>query len=111
MDDTKEIVINIKSQLEGAKEKEALKIQLTKKEETCHMLQMEVINLKKKNEKTKSIFKFHNSSVILDRIWNSEIQLMTKSVLDTIRKENVENGAPFKNMIKDHIPQKKKVQS
>jgi hypothetical protein len=36
---------------------------------------------------------------------------MTKPVLDTIRKKKVENGAPFKNMIKDHTPQKKKVQS
>jgi hypothetical protein len=46
-----EIVINLKTQLEHAKEvEEALKIQLTKKEETCHMLKSEMINLKKINE-------------------------------------------------------------
>ena len=44
------MVINLKTQLEGAKEKqEALKIQLTKKEETCYMMEMEVVNLKKDN--------------------------------------------------------------
>jgi hypothetical protein len=37
-------------------------------------------------------------------------QLMTKSVLDTIRDKKAENGAPFKNMIKDHTPQKKRLQ-
>jgi hypothetical protein len=69
LDDTEEMVINLKTQLEGAKEKEeALKIHLTKKEETCHMLEMEVINLKKKNEKKKSIVKFQNNSTILYRI-------------------------------------------
>ena len=39
LDETKEIVINLKTQLEHAKQmEESLKIQLTKKEETCHML-------------------------------------------------------------------------
>jgi hypothetical protein len=36
---------------------------------------------------------------------------MTKIALDTIRKKKVTNGAPLKNMIKDHTPQKKKVKS
>jgi hypothetical protein len=59
LDDTKEMVVNLNTQLEGAKEKEeALNIQLTKKEETCHMLEMEVINLKNKNGKTKETVKF-----------------------------------------------------
>jgi hypothetical protein len=75
------------------------------------MLEMEVINLKKKNEKTKETVKFQNSSAILDRIWNSQRPIDDKTVLDTIRKKKVENGAPFKNMINDHTPQKKKVQS
>ena len=51
MDETEEIVINLKTQLEHTKEmEEALKIQLTKKEETCHKLKLEMINLKKINE-------------------------------------------------------------
>jgi hypothetical protein len=36
---------------------------------------------------------------------------MTKLVLDTIKKKKVANGVPFKNMINDHTPQKKIVQS
>jgi hypothetical protein len=43
------MAINLKNQLEKSKEREeALKIQLIKKEETCHMLELEVIKLKKK---------------------------------------------------------------
>jgi hypothetical protein len=58
LDETKEIVISLKTQLEEAKEiEEDLKIKLTKKEETCHMLELEVINLKNKNEKTIETFK------------------------------------------------------
>jgi hypothetical protein len=56
LDDTEEMKINLKTQIEEDKEKEeSLKTQLSKKEETCHMLGMEVINLKKKNEKKKSL--------------------------------------------------------
>jgi hypothetical protein len=59
LDETEEIIISLKTQIEEAKEiEEDLKIQLTKKEETCHMLELEVINLKKKNEKTKETVKF-----------------------------------------------------
>jgi hypothetical protein len=88
LDDTEEMVINLKTQLEGAKEKEeALKIQLTKKEETCHMLEMEVINLKKKNEKTKETVKFQNNSTILDRIWNSQRPTDDKTGLGYNKKE------------------------
>jgi hypothetical protein len=69
LDETKEIVIRLRTQLEEDKEiEEDLKIQLTKKEETCQMLELEVINLKKKNEKAKSIVKFQNNSAILDKI-------------------------------------------
>jgi hypothetical protein len=73
LDEVEEIVISVNTQLEEAKKiEEDLKIQLTKKEETCQMLELEVINLKKKNEKTKAIVKFQNSSTILDKIWNSQ---------------------------------------
>jgi hypothetical protein len=69
LDETEKIVISLKTQLEEAKEiEEDLKIQLTKKEETCHMLELEVMNLKKNNEKTKASVKFQNSSAILDKI-------------------------------------------
>jgi hypothetical protein len=88
LDNTKEIVINLKTQLEGAKEKEeALKIWLTKKEETCHMMEMEVINLKNKNEKTKTTIKFQNNSTILDRIWNNQRLTDDKTSLGYNKKE------------------------
>jgi glycerol-3-phosphate cytidylyltransferase-like family protein len=117
LDETEEIVFNLKTQLEHAKEvEEALKIQLTKKEETCHklkseiinlkkineysntnlkiqlkeakknleaqrmksskreelchMLKLEIVNLKKLNGNTIKTINFHNSSAILDKIWN-----------------------------------------
>ena len=55
MDEIEEIIINLKTQLEHAKKvEESLKIQLTKKEETCHMLKLEIVNLKKMDEKIKS---------------------------------------------------------
>ena len=39
LDEIEEIIINLKTQLEHAKEvEESMKIQLTKKQETCHML-------------------------------------------------------------------------
>jgi hypothetical protein len=56
LDETEEIVISIKTQLEEAKEiEEDLKIQLTKKEETCHMLELEVINLKRRMKRQKKL--------------------------------------------------------
>jgi hypothetical protein len=51
------------------------------------MLEMEVINLKKNNEKTKAIFKFQNSSTILDRIWNSQRPTDDKTGLGYNKKE------------------------
>jgi hypothetical protein len=106
------MVINLKTQLEGAKEKEeALKIQLTKNEETCHMLEMEVINLKKKNENTKATVKFQNNSTILDRIWNSQRPTHDKTGLGYNKKEEGGKWSTIQKMINDHNPQKKKVQS
>jgi hypothetical protein len=73
LDDTEGIVISLKNQLEEANEiEEDLKIQLTKKEEKWHMLELEVINLRKKNEKTKETVKFQNNSTILDKICNNQ---------------------------------------
>jgi hypothetical protein len=51
------------------------------------MLEMEVINLKKKNEKKKETVKFQNTSSILDRIWNSQIPTDDKTGLGYNKKE------------------------
>jgi hypothetical protein len=49
------MVICLKNQLEEIKKnEEAQKIQLTKREESCHMLEMEIIDIKKINESTNS---------------------------------------------------------
>jgi hypothetical protein len=59
LDETEEIVINLKTQLEHAKEvEEAMKIQLTKKEELCQILKLEIVNIKNMNEKTNKIVNF-----------------------------------------------------
>jgi hypothetical protein len=47
------LVNSLKTQLEEAKEsEEILKIQLTRKENSYHMLELEIINFKKINEST-----------------------------------------------------------
>ena len=59
MDETEEIFINPKTHIEHAKEvEESLKIQLTKKEELCHILKLEIVNHKKMNAKTNKIVNF-----------------------------------------------------
>jgi hypothetical protein len=87
LDETEEIVINLKTHLQHAKKvEEALKIQLTKKEELCHMLNLETINLKKMNEKTNKIVNLHNSSTILDKIWKSQRSIDDKTGLGYNKK-------------------------
>jgi hypothetical protein len=87
--ETEEIVINLKTHLEHAKEvEEALKIQLTKKEELCQILKLEIINLKKMNEKTNKIVDFHNTSAILDKIWKNQRSAHDKIVLGYNKKED-----------------------
>jgi hypothetical protein len=89
LDETKEIIMNLKTQLEHAKEiEEALNIQLTKKEELCQILKLEIINLKKMNEKTNKIVNFQNSSSILDNIWKSQRSADDKTGLGFNKKEN-----------------------
>ena len=89
LDETEEIIINLKTHLEHAKEmEESMKIQLTKKEQLCHMLKLEIVNLKKMNEKTNKIVNFQNSSTILDTIWKSQISVDNKIGLGYNKKED-----------------------
>ena len=63
---------DLKIQLEEAKRREeVLKNHLDEKEKTCEHLEMEVVGLKKKIEKSNVHVKFTNSSVILDEILDS----------------------------------------
>jgi serine/threonine-protein kinase RIO1 len=50
-----------------------LKKQVNEKEESCHKLEYEVVDLRKKVEKSHTHIKFMNNSTILDEILDSQI--------------------------------------
>jgi hypothetical protein len=54
------------------------------------MLKLEIVNLKKMDEKTNKSVKFQNSSVILDKIWNSQRLVDEKTGLGYNKKEDNE---------------------
>ena len=60
----------MKTQLDEAKGiEEVLKNQLDEKEMRCQKLEMEVVEFRKKGEKSDAYVKLKNNSVILDEIW------------------------------------------
>ena len=63
------MVNNLKTQIEEAKEsEETLKSQLTKKEESCHTLELKVINLKRiQLENKEEIKRLKNEGVYLTK--------------------------------------------
>jgi hypothetical protein len=63
-------------------------MQSSKRGELCHMLKLEIVNLKKMNEKSNKIANFHNSSTILDKIWKSQRSVDDKTGLRYNRKED-----------------------
>jgi len=67
---------------------ESLKIHLTKKEELCQILKLEIVNLKQMNEKTNKMVNFQNSSTILDNIWKSQRSANDKTGLGYNKKED-----------------------
>jgi hypothetical protein len=67
---------------------EALNIQLTKNEELCQILKLEMVNLKKMKEKTNKIVNFQNSSAILNNIWKSQRSVDDKNGLGYNKKED-----------------------
>jgi hypothetical protein len=65
-----ETIIHLKTQIEEAKGiEELLNIQINEKEESCFKLEVEIVDLRKKVEKSN---KFLNSSRILDEILESQ---------------------------------------
>ena len=65
-----ETIVHLKTQIEEAKRiEELLKIQINEKEESCCKLEAEIVDLRKKVEKSN---KFLNSSRILDEILESQ---------------------------------------
>jgi hypothetical protein len=74
-----ETIVHLKTQIEEAKRvEELLKDQINEKEESCHKLEDEVVDLRKKVEKSK---KFLNNSKILDEILESQSSPYDKSGL------------------------------
>jgi hypothetical protein len=74
-----ETIVHLKTQIEEAKRiEELLKIQINEKEESCCKLEAEIVDLRKKVEKSN---KFLNSSRILDEISESQRSSCDKSGL------------------------------
>jgi hypothetical protein len=74
-----ETTVHLKTQIEEAKRiEELLKIQINEKEESCCKLEAEIVDLRKKVEKSN---KFLNSSRILDEILESQRSSCDKSGL------------------------------
>jgi hypothetical protein len=74
-----ETIVHLKTQIEEAKRiEELLKIQINEKEESCCKLEAEIVDLRKKVEKSN---KFLNSSRILDEILESQRSSCDKSGL------------------------------
>ena len=74
-----ETIVHLKTQIEETKRvEELLKNQINEKEESCHKLEVEVVDLRKKVEKSN---KFLNSSRILDEILESQRSPCDKSGL------------------------------
>jgi hypothetical protein len=91
-----ETIIHLKTQIEEAKRvEELLKDQINEKEESCHKLEAEVVDLRKKVEKSN---KFLNSSKILDESWKVKDHHMINQVLDTKEKIHILKQAPQRSM-------------
>ena len=71
-----------KAQIEDDKRtEENLRIQLLKKEDSCHLLELEVEDLRKKDKNENAYIKFKDSSTILDKILYSQRSPTDKSGL------------------------------
>jgi hypothetical protein len=78
----RENYVNLKIQLEEAKRREeVVRNQLDKKEESCHEMEAEVVNLRKKVQKSDTQNKFLISSMTLDEILDSQRSPSDKSGL------------------------------
>jgi hypothetical protein len=84
----RESYVNLKIQLEEAKRREeVVRNQLDKKKESCHELEAEVVNLRKKVEKSDTQKEFLNNSMTLDEILDSQRSPYDKSGLGYNKKE------------------------
>ena len=69
---TRKTIISLKAQIEDDKRtEENLRIQLLKKEDSWHLLEVEVEDLRKKDKNKNTYIKFKETSAILDKILHS----------------------------------------
>jgi hypothetical protein len=94
-----ETIVHLKTQIEEAKRvEELLKNQINEKEESCHKLETEVVDLRKKVEKSN---KFLNSSLILNEILESQRSPNDKSGLGYKEATHAEASTSKKHEVKD----------
>ena len=87
IEETKATNIRLKTQVEEVRRiEEILKDQLDEKDRTCQKLEMEVVDLRKKDEKNDVHAKFKNSSTILGEILDCQRSPLTKLGLAITRK-------------------------
>jgi hypothetical protein len=90
-----EIIVHLKTQIEEAKRvEELLKNQVNEKEKSCHKLEVEVVDLRKKVEKSN---KFLNSSQILNEILESRRPPNDQSGLGYKREDTHVEASTSKN--------------
>ena len=78
----RENIINLNAQLEEAKKiEETLKSQLDDKKDSCHQLELEMVDHKRKIQKSDASPKFMYSSAILDKILENQRSPNDKSGL------------------------------
>jgi chromosome segregation ATPase len=104
-----EFNVHLKTQIEEAKRiEELLKNQVNEKEDSCHKLEAEVVDLRKKVEKSN---KFLNSSTILNEILDSQRSPNDKSGLG-YKKEatHVEASTSKKHEVTLHLKEERHLQ-
>ena len=100
--------IRLKTQVEEARRiEEVLKDQLDEKERTCQKLEMEVVDLRKKDEKNDAHAKFKNSSTILGEILDYQISPFDKTGLGYNKetKEAEVDMNPSSSRVESNTPQ------
>ena len=89
----------MKTRLEEAKRiEEILKSQLEEKEETIQNLDMEVVGLKKKGKKNEALAKFHDSSIVLDKILDCQRSPLDKTGLGYKKNKELRDQIKYKDV-------------
>lgn len=90
LEETKEVITILSIQIEEARRtEEALKGLLIEREYSFHKLEQEVVDLRRKVEKSNLHVKFNNSSAILDEILDSQRPPNDKSSLRYKQKDEI----------------------